>query len=416
MSLHPDPPAWAKTAIWWSVYPLGACGAPIREPADGSVHHRLRRLEAWLDHLVCLGCNGLALGPIWASSTHGYDIVDHLRIDPRLGDDQDFGHLLAACHDRGVKVLLDGVFNHVSSDHRAVRDVLAHGWDHPSAALLRSDPHRADKLSRFEGHDGLVELDHSHSAVADHVVQVMTHWLDFGADGWRLDAAYRVPATFWAGVLPRVRATHPEALVVAEILHGDYGAIADKASFDSVTQYELWKAIWSGLKDRNPHELAWALQRHEHTRGHEIPWTFVGNHDVTRIATQVGGGAAQVATAIVMTLSGTPAVYYGDELGWTGLKEERVGGDDQIRPALPDQPSQWTGEQAATIRATQLAIRLRRTHPWVAEASTEVVSCTQHILVWRSVSGPYWIEASLDVSEQPQLSVRDQTGDVLAVP
>ncbi|MCL2470425.1 MAG: alpha-amylase family glycosyl hydrolase [Propionibacteriaceae bacterium] len=413
MSVHPDPPSWVKTAIWWSVYPLGACGAPIREPDVTGVHHRLRRLEAWLDHLVSLGCNGLALGPIWASSTHGYDVIDHLGVDPRLGDDEDVNHLLAACHDRGVRVLLDGVFNHVSVEHQAVREVLAHGWDHPSAALLRADPRRTDNLSRFEGHDGLVELDHSHAAVADYVVQVMTHWLDSGADGWRLDAAYRVPTAFWAAVLPRVRAKHPDALIVAEILHGDYGAIADKASFDSVTQYELWKAIWSGLKDRNPHELSWALQRHEHTRGHEIPWTFVGNHDVTRIATQVGPAAARVATAIMMTLSGTPAVYYGDELGWTGLKEDRVGGDDQIRPVLPDEPSQWSGEQADTVRQTQLAIRMRRTHPWVADSSTEVVACTQHTLVWRSVNGPDWIEATLDLNGEPCLTVRDQAGEVL---
>jgi len=324
----------------------------------------LGRLEGWLDHIISLGANGLALGPIWASGTHGYDVMDHDAIDPRLGDDHDFDQLIAACHQRGLKVLLDGVFNHVSDKHA---DVIGAASDPALAALFRHDASRADGLSRFEGHDGLVEYNHANPVVADRIVATMTRWLGRGADGWRLDAAYRVPGEFWAVVIPRVKAEFPQCLTVAEVLHGDYAAIAKELWVDSVTQYELWKATWSALHDHNPHELYWALKRHAGfmTAGHGqfLPWTFVDNHDVTRIVTQVGPSDARIAAAILMTLPGMPAVYYGDEFGFTGEKLECEGGDDAIRPALPDSPDELLtpgGGGSDMVRLYQRLIGLRR--------------------------------------------------------
>lgn len=337
-------PGWASSAIWYSVYPLGACGAPIWQEAEPGVQHRLGRLEGWLDNVVSLGANGLALGPIWRSSTHGYDIVNHDEIDPRLGDDADFDKLVQACHQRGLRVLLDGVFNHVSTAHPDVEAARRDGIDSPAGRLFRHDSGQADGLARFEGHDGLVEYDHSNPAVADRVVGTMTRWLRRGADGWRLDAAYRVPRAFWADVIARVDGEFPQALTVAEVLHGDYARFAADTGIDSVTQYELWKALWSALKDNNPHELSWTLQRLAAGLAENadfLPWTFVGNHDVTRIATQVGPRKAVAATALLATLPGMPAVYYGDEYGLTGLKEERAGGDDAIRPELPARLDGW---------------------------------------------------------------------------
>ena len=101
--------------IWWQVYPLGFVGAYPTETPPGPDEHRLRRIVEWLDHVIELGASGLALGPIFASRTHGYDTTDHYRIDPRLGDDGDFDHLVAEAHGRGLRVLLDGVFNHVGN-------------------------------------------------------------------------------------------------------------------------------------------------------------------------------------------------------------------------------------------------------------------------------------------------------------
>ena len=404
---------WATNTIWWSVYPLGACDAPIRTPDIPGVHHRLNRLEAWLDHVIELGCNGLALGPIWASSTHGYDILDHSAIDPRLGDDRDFDRLVSACHSRGIHVMADGVFNHVSADHEWVHRVLDNGWGDPAGRMLKSDPTDPQGLARFEGHAQLVELDHSHPEVADYTVRIMNQWLDRGADAWRLDAAYRVPHSFWASVLPRVRETHPHAWVMAEILHGDYASIADETGVDSITQYELWKAIWSSLKDGNPHELMWALQRNESTGGHETPWTFISNHDVTRIYSQIGPRLAPMALGILMTVPGTPAIYYGDEWGWTGVKEEREGGDDPLRPALPEQPVPLTEQEANIQRMTQLAIRLRRIHPWLVTGSTTILHSSHDRLVWRTTEGSAWVQTELSAGPVQSVVISDATGELL---
>ena len=125
-------------AIWWQVYPLGALGAPVLEREDG-LHHRLERLEPWLDYVVELGCSGVLLGPIFASTAHGYDTTDHERIDPRLGDDADFDALVAGCKQRGLRIVLDGVFSHVGSGHPLVRQALQEGPTGPRAELFDID-------------------------------------------------------------------------------------------------------------------------------------------------------------------------------------------------------------------------------------------------------------------------------------
>jgi len=407
-------PAWAETAIWWSVYPLGACGAPIRDADTPGPHHRLSRLENWLDYLLELGCNGLQLGPIWASTTHGYDVEDHEAIDRRLGDEADFEALAAACRRRGIRLLLDGVFNHVSTNHPRVLAARAEGLDSPAGRLFRRDPARPDGLARFEGHDGLVELDHATPEALDYVVATMEYWLARGADGWRLDAAYRVPPAFWTEAIAQVKRRFPEMLTVAEVLHGDYGALAEQAGFDSVTQYELWKAIWSSLTDLNPHELAWTLTRHQATHGHELAWTFISNHDVSRIASQLDPGAARVAAGLMLTLPGMPAVYYGDEQGWTGDKQERLGGDDAIRPELPDRPAALADEPAEWYQTYQRLIGLRRTHPWLATASVEVVHQTQRSLRYHTWSNQGdWLDGTVSVGQDgPRLVLSDRTGQL----
>ncbi|MCZ2826488.1 MULTISPECIES: alpha-amylase family glycosyl hydrolase [unclassified Modestobacter] len=366
-------PDWVQDAVWWHVYPLGFVGAE-REATD-VVTHRLDRLTAWLDYAVELGANGLALGPVFASSTHGYDTVDHGRIDPRLGDDDDFDELVAAAHERGLRVLLDGVFNHVGREHPAFQAVVDRGPDAPSAAWFRLrwpdgwQPGVVPEYDTFEGHGQLVALDHSAPVVADWVAEVMTHWLDRGADGWRLDAAYAVPSSFWATVLPRVREQHPEAYLVGEVIHGDYAQVVRESTMDAVTQYELWKAIWSSLNDGNLHELAHALGRHDGFLDTFVPLTFVGNHDVTRIASRLDDVRhLPHALAVLFTVGGTPSVYAGDEQAFTGVKEDRAGGDDAVRPPFPDSPEELAPFGEPTRRLHQELIGLRRRHRWLHTA------------------------------------------------
>ena len=244
------------------MYPLGFTGAEKEALRAGEpVRHRLPQLAGWLDYAVELGCSGLLLGPIFAAETHGYDTIDHFTVDPRLGDQADFDHLVAEAGRRGLRIVLDGVFNHVGRSFPTFQAALADGPGSPAARWFRRDKESGD-YETFEGHHQLVALDHEEPEVLGYVVRAMTHWLDRGAAGWRLDAAYAVPPAFWAKALPRVRAAHPDAWFVGEVIHGDYAAYATASGLDSVTQYELWKAIWSSLNDGNFFELAWALDRH----------------------------------------------------------------------------------------------------------------------------------------------------------
>ena len=389
-------PDWVRHAIWWHVYPLGFVGAFPADPPPGSAEHRLSRLIDWLDHAVALGVSGIVLGPVFASRTHGYDTTDHYRIDPRLGDDTDFDRLVAESHRRGMRVLLDGVFNHVGTDFPAYRKAVA-GTDRDAAQWFRGTPGR---FHTFEGHDELITLNHRNPAVIDYTVDVMSHWLDRGADGWRLDAAYAVPESFWAQVLAQVRTGHSDAWFVAEVIHGDYTAFVAASSADSVTQYELWKAIWSSLNDGNFHELDWALQRHNEFLAHFAPLTFVGNHDVTRIASRLQR-PEHLAHALVLlfTTGGVPSVYAGDEFGYRGVKEERAGGDDAVRPEFGSPSHVPDGAPRETLSLHRFLIGLRRRNPWLHEARTTALHLENRRYAYEVRSGKDALIVALNVDD-----------------
>jgi cyclomaltodextrinase / maltogenic alpha-amylase / neopullulanase len=414
---------WIAHAIFWHVYPLGFVGAEAEAPAREGVGvvHRLPQLAAWFDYAVDLGVSGILLAPIFASSTHGYDTIDHFRIDERLGDESDFDELIAAARRRGLRVVLDGVFNHVGRDHPQFRRAVAGGPHAPEAAWFRlSWPADAASGSEpdyatFEGHRQLVALNHDEPAVADHVARVMSHWLDRGADGWRLDAAYAVPRAFWRGVLPAVRARHPDAYIFGEVIHGDHAGFVRETGLDAVTQYELWKAIWSALNDRNFFELAWALQRHNALLDGFVPQTFIGNHDVTRIASQLADERHLAhALVILMTCAGTPAIYAGDEQAFRGLKEHRAGGDDAIRPAFPATPAGLAPFGWPTYRLHQELIALRRRNPWLHRARSRATELHNTDFIFEVFHEGNRLWVALNVADAPVVRTIPAAVDRLA--
>ncbi|MDO4928120.1 MAG: alpha-amylase family glycosyl hydrolase [Corynebacterium sp.] len=379
---------WTQHAIFWQVYPLGFSNAPIWHEHDEEP--RLASLTAQLDYVVALGANGLILGPIFRSHTHGYDTIDHFQIDPRLGTLEDFEDLVTAAHARGIRIILDGVFSHAGQD-----------FVHPELF---------DAAAVFEGHADLRRLDHTNPATVRYVQEVMEYWLARGVDGWRLDAAYSVAPDFWAQIIPRVQQKFPESWHLAEVIHGDYDAFIAASHIDSLTQYELWKAIWSALKEENFFELDWSLQRHQEFLRSFIPQTFIGNHDVTRIASQVGRRKALSALAILLTVGGIPSMYYGDELGYTGIKEERFRGDDAIRPVFD-----FTGssEQLVMLNAHKALIALRRQHPWLLQAELEVITLENTRYEYRAINSAapeQWIRIILD---KDYAEIQDSASQIL---
>jgi cyclomaltodextrinase len=398
-------PAWSEHAILWQIYPLGFTGAERQAGGRPGVVHRLGQIAAWLDYAVELGASGLLLGPIFASSTHGYDTIDYFTIDPRLGDEADFKALVEAAHGRGLRVVLDGVFNHVGRDFPAFQRAIVEGKQAAEACWFRinwpdGSSGAEPDYATFEGHRQLVSLNHAEPAVADFVARIMNHWLANGADGWRLDAAYAVPRSFWADVLPRVRAQHPDAYLFGEVIHGDYAGFVRETGVDAVTQYELWKAIWSALNDRNFFELAHALNRHTLLLDSFAPLTFIGNHDVTRIASQlVDERHLSHALVILLMCGGTPSIYSGDEQAFRGLKEHGAGGDDAIRPAFPVSPADLAPFGWPVYRLHQQLIGLRRRNPWLNRASTRLVDLANAHFIFESLRGPNCLRIALNVGD-----------------
>jgi cyclomaltodextrinase / maltogenic alpha-amylase / neopullulanase len=384
-------PTWVQHAVFWHVYPLGFVGAEATLAAAQPVTQRLQHMAAWLDYAVELGCSALMLGPIFRAQSHGYDTLDHFQIDPRLGDERDFEQLAQSARSKGLKLVLDGVFNHVGREFPHVRDAAHAHWF----------KRHGNDFETFEGHSQLVALNHDEPEVAAYVTQVMKHWLSRGVHGFRLDAAYAVPSRFWQRVLPDVRREHPEAWFVGEVIHGDYVKYVQESSLDSVTQYELWKAIWSAINDKNFFELAHALERHAVFVEQFLPLTFVGNHDVTRIASKLTD-ERHLAHALValFTLPGIPSVYAGDEQAFRGVKEERLGGDDAIRPRFPANKSELLPYGWPIYRLHQALIGLRRRHAWLQSARVEVQTRTNPTLSYRCSGEGRALRVALNLSDQ----------------
>jgi glycosidase len=266
-----------------------------------------------------------------------------------------------------MRVMLDGVFNHVGREHVIVRNALEHGPESEAGRWIRW----VDGYPRcFEGNEPLVELDLSYPPVQKYVTDVMLAWLDRGADGWRLDAAYSPGSAVWAPILAAVRTRRPDTFVLGEVIHGDYAGFVRESTVDTVTQYELWKAIWSSLNDRNLWELDHALTRHAEMLQAFIPATFLGNHDTTRIATKlVDDRHLGHAIALLALLPGIPFIYSGDEEGFTGEKTDGERGDDAVRPPFPASPDDLLPFGAGVRELYQRLFALRRRHPWLVDAA-----------------------------------------------
>ncbi len=381
--------------VWYHIYPLGFLSAELVDPAPDdrgtNVAHRLPQLVEWLDYLTELGITGLLLGPVFESETHGYDVVDPFRVDRRLGTEDDLVRLIEACHRRSIRVALDGVFHHVGRGHPHFRDVLAcreqSAWRNWFLIDFDGPGRDGFKYADFEGHDQLVKLNHLNPAVLDWAVDVARYWIARGVDAFRLDAAYALPTVFVAAFADRVRQLRPDVLLLGEVIHGDYRRTVRAMHLSTVTQYELWKGIWSSLNDGNFFELSHALQRHAEFVQHFAPWTFVGNHDTTRIATQLNDAHdLGHALAVLFTVPGIPAIYAGDEQGAVGRKYERAGGDAEVRKPPAFGPTGLAGESLEIWRLHRDLIALRRARPWLARGVLSVTRVENRTMIYE-VSG-----------------------------
>jgi cyclomaltodextrinase len=335
---------WARDAVFYHVHPLGMCGAPPHNDGDGTSAPRLARLHAWIPHWHALGVTALYLGPVFESSTHGYDTADYFRVDRRLGDDDTLAALVAACHATGIRVVLDAVFHHVGRAFWAFRDLRDRGPASPHRAWFagvdfgrRSPLDDAFSYDTWHGHDELVKLALGHRPVRDHLLSAVRHWIErYDVDGLRLDVAESVAPDFLRELAASCRALRPDLWLLGEVIHGDYTHWANAETLDSVTNYEAYKGLYSSHNDRNYFEIAHSLERQFGPRGiyRGLPlYAFADNHDVTRIASRLRDPTHLYPLHVLLfTMPGVPAIYYGSEWGVPGAK--RPDGDRNLRPAL----------------------------------------------------------------------------------
>ncbi len=333
---------WINKSIFYHIYPLGFCGAP--EYNDGVQSYRLDKIMDWIPHLKALNINAVYFGPVFEATKHGYDTKDYYKIDVRLGDNASFKKICDLLHANGIKVVLDGVFNHVGRDFWAFKDVQQNkqnsmycGWFHNlnfGGSSPKGDPFWYEGWS---GHYDLVKLNLQNSYVVEHLLGAVEKWIDeFDIDGLRLDAADCVDMNFFRQLKDFCSRKKPGFWLMGEIIHGDYNRWANENMLDSVTNYECYKGLYSSHNDHNYFEIAHSLQRQFSQGGiyqKLTLYSFLDNHDVDRIASQLRDkNHLKNCYTLMYCMPGVPSVYYGSEWGAEG---RRTRNDDRpLRPEL----------------------------------------------------------------------------------
>ena len=442
------PPDWVADAIFYQVFPdrfARSCSVPKPE-----------RLEAWdapptlfgfkggdlvgiaehLDWIEQLGCNALYLNPIFQSaSNHRYHTHDYYRVDPLLGGDSAFDRLLSECRRRGVRVILDGVFNHVGRGFYQFNHIMEQrehspflDWFHIHGFPLRAFDQR-EGPARYEawwGMPALPKLNTDNPEVREYLMRVGEYWIGRGVDGWRLDVPQEIRTEgFWEEFRQRVRARNPEAYLVGEIWDDATWWTSTGERFDGTMNYLLtgynvsfaagnridpdearrlqyrvetldaagYAAAVQGLTDAYPRHV---LESH---------LNLLGSHDTARILTVAGGDAASVRLAALLTFTfpGAPCIYYGDEIGMTG------GPDPGCRAGFPwDHNSAWDSEIRETY--TSLA-RLRKERLALRRGSYRIVHAPpgQHLYAFVCEHGSERLLVTINTGDQAARTYLDSS-------
>lgn len=339
---------WAYDSVFYQIYPLGFCGAPFEN--DGILEHRILKVIDWIPHLKKLGVNAVYFSPIFESDTHGYNTRDYTQIDVRLGTNADFKKVCKALHKQGIKVVLDGVFNHVGRGFKPFIDVCRQREASPyvnwfSRIAFDGNSNYNDGLwyEGWEGNYDLVKLNLYNEDVVNYLFGAIEGWIkEFDIDGLRLDVAYCLDKGFLNRLRNFCDSKKEDFFLVGEVLHGEYGRMLSEMNIHSLTNYQCYKGIYSSFNSANMFEIVHSLAR---LFGPEN-WTvckgahllsFCDNHDVSRIATILNDrNCLPLVYALVFGMPGIPCVYYGSEWGAEG---DKCNGDSALRQSF-DEP-QW---------------------------------------------------------------------------
>lgn len=333
--------AWYDEAVFYHIYPLGLTGAP-KQNEYGEPVHRLNTLYPWISHIKELGCNAIYIGPLFESVGHGYETTDYKKLDSRLGTNEDLTKFVAECHKLGIRVVLDGVFNHTGRDFFAFQDIKRNrensqykDWYCNVNFWGNNSYNDGFSYQNWGGYDLLVKLNQRNPAVIDYICNVIRFWVsEFDIDGIRLDAADVLDFDYMKALRHAANEVKPDFWLMGEVIHGNYSRWANNETLHSVTNYMLHKALYSAHNDHNYFEVAHTIKYVSGMAGGGLKlYSFVDNHDVERIYTKLSNKAHFYPIHIMLyTLPGIPSLYYGSEFGIEGRKER--SSDDSLRPAL----------------------------------------------------------------------------------
>jgi len=393
---HWTAPEWVRDAVFYQIFPDRFCnGDPANDPLGAApwdcapsrenfLGGDLAGIRAKLGYLERLGVSALYLTPFFAARTnHRYDTSDYLMIDPAAGTLDDWRALVEDAHARGIRLVLDAVFNHCGDGFWAFQDVLARGagspyadWFCTSSYPISTDP---PSYQTCGGAAFLPKLNHANPAVREYLLGVTRYWLEQGADGWRLDVPWKVPLDFWREFRREALKAKPDAFIVAEVwrgtqpwLHGD--------TVHGVMNYRLRAAIldYCALDHMDAEDFDYELAQLRAEHGASAPYhlTLLGSHDTPRILTVCGGDAerARLAAIVQFTYLGAPMVYYGDEIGMAGEN------DPLCRAGMIWDERAWNRRLRD---AYQQLIALRRAHPALTRGGFETLLAFNGVYAYR---------------------------------
>ncbi len=352
---------WFDEAVIYQIYPLGMCGAPLKNEGEDEEQHRILRVLDWVEHIKELGATCVLFNPLFESDAHGYDTRDYNKVDCRLGTNEDFKRVCEAIHNAGMKIMLDGVFNHSGRGFFAFKDVQEKRWDSPYKDWFNisfdgnTNYNDGFWYEAWEGCNELVKLNLKNPAVRDYLFDAVRGWVrDYDIDGLRLDVAYCLDLDFLRELRGLANSIKQDFVLMGETLHGDYNRWMNDNACHSVTNYECYKGLYSSFNSANMHEISYSLNRQFGSENWCIYtgkhlFSFVDNHDVSRIATILADkNHLKPVYGMLFGMPGVPSVYYGSEWGIEGNKSD---GDYALRPDLKSPESneltEWITKLAA---------------------------------------------------------------------
>ncbi len=450
-------PSWVPDAIFYQIFPdrfarstrlpdLGFEAWDSAPTVHGFKGGDLYGIAEHLDYLQDLGVTALYLNPVFASaSNHRYHTYDYYNVDPLLGGNDALRFLLDECHRRGMRLILDGVFNHASRGFWQFHHVLETGAASPYKDWFHFDPDRLNWKRHWGAyptpheqqtiqHEGslkaigyqgwwdlpaLPKFNTQTPAVREFLFEVAEHWTKFGIDGWRLDVPGEInDDSFWQEFRRRVRAINPEAYIVGEIWHEAHRWLQGD-QFDAVMNYLLTAALLSffggphlniatvnqsgGLQGRvhpsmGAEGFANEIDRLFHLYPPDITYAqlnLLDSHDMPRFLSCVSGNktALRLAWLFLMTYPGAPCIYYGDEIGLDG------GHDPDCRKAFPWDASRWDPDLLAYAKSV---IALRKAQPALRRGSYQRLYAADSVFAFGRRLGDEAHVIAFDVSDAPK--------------